>query len=132
MAYTVELKHKAIRHYETSDLSQKKVSSIFGIGLSTFKFWLRRKAAGNSWESRANESGRPKKVTDNGLETIKRMIETNPCMTLSELSEEYLKKHRVLVGRSVMSRALKKLNLRHKKLSISASSKETKEVKKKR
>jgi transposase len=53
-------------------------------------------------------------------------------MTLRELAEVYHKKHNVAVTTSIVFRALKKLNLSHKKISIQASEKELDVVKKKR
>lgn len=49
-----------------------------------------------------------------------------------EISKIYYKKKKVVAGRSVISRVLHRLNLRHKKLSIYAAEQDHEEVKKKR
>lgn len=130
MAYPVALRERAIKLYRTSTLTQKKVCEMFSIGTTALKQWLRREESGESLAPNSHNAGRPGKITPAGLKTIQSSIEANSSLTLAELSEIYYKKHKISVGNAVMSRALKKLNLRHKKLSISSPSKESEGVKK--
>ena len=130
MAYPVALRERAIKLYRTSNLTQEKVCEMFSIGTTALKQWLRRVESGESLEPQSRNAGRPGKITAVGLKTIQSSIEANSTLTLAELSEIYYKKHKVRVGNAVMSRALKKLNLRHKKLSINSPSKEKEAVKK--
>ena len=129
MAYPVALRERAIKLYRTSNLTQEKVCEIFSIGTTALKKWLRRDESGESLEPLSRNAGRRCKITESGLEIIKSSIEVNACLTLAELSDIYYKKHKIKVGNAVMSRALNKLNLRHKKLSISSPSKENDGVK---
>ena len=75
--------------------------------------------------------GRPCRIDDKGYETIKQLLTENPCLTLEELSDNYFEIHQLKVGRSVLSRACKKLNLSRKKLSVYAAEQERDDVKKK-
>jgi len=76
-------------------------------------------------------SGRPKKITLSGTQTVKELVESKPSITLNELSEAYYKKHKVKLSASMLCRELKHLKLSYKKLSIYAAEKETPENKKK-
>ncbi len=132
MAYALDLRLKALQAYENGKGSQIKIANLFQIGISTFKRWVKKYKAGESLEPPHTRSGRPPKIDEVGKETIRQLVEKNPSITLRELSEIYYKRHKVLVGSSILSRLLQKLNLRYKKLSISAAEKETDEVKKKK
>jgi transposase len=132
MAYTMELRIKALEMYEQeSGVAQSEVAELLGISLSTFKRWLSRRRKGENLMPLVGDKGRPLKIDEHGLETIRKLIRENPAITLRELTEVYYKKHRVVVGTSIMFRALKKLDFSHKKVSIRASEKETDVVKKK-
>ncbi len=131
MPYPVVMRQKAIEQYQEGVLTQEEIASNFGIHLSTLKRWLFRDRSGEGLEPILGNKGRPGKINDEGLKTIERIVEENPSITLVELSEAYEKLHDIYAGRSILSRALKKLNLRRKKLSLQASEKNTDEVKKK-
>lgn len=133
MSYPLIIRQKAIEHYQNGILTQEEVASDLGIHLSTFKRWLLRDRLGEGLEPIKGENqGRPGKIDDMGLQTIEKIVQENPSITLDELSEAYEKLHDINAGRSILSRALKKLNLRRKKLSVQASEKNTEEVKKKK
>jgi transposase len=131
MAYSVELRLKALSAYEAGMGSQTKVAGIFGIGVSTFKRWVQKKRKGDSLKPSTIGLGRPKKINSQGIETIKELIKQNPSITLNELSKGYYKKHKVTVSLSMLCRELKYLNLRYKKLSIQSEEKHSEKNKKK-
>lgn len=131
MAYTIELRTKAVEAYNTGAGTQEEISSYFQIGLSTFKRWLQRKRAGEPLEPITQGKGRPKTLDAPHLETIKQVVKEAPSITLHELSELLKEKHKVKAGNAVICRALKQLNLRYKKLSLKAVERESDEVKKK-
>lgn len=132
MAYHIELRTKAIQAYEEGEGSQEEIASLLQISLSTFKRWLAMSRKGQPLQPMTGNCGRPKKIDDVGEATIQSLIRNNPSITLSELSAAYYKKHKTIVGRSVLSRTLQKLNLRYKKLSIKSVEKQTDEIQKKR
>jgi len=43
MAYSLELREKAINAYKKGVGSQEKVAKLFDIGISTFKRWIKKK-----------------------------------------------------------------------------------------
>lgn len=132
MAYPIELRKKAINAYETSEHSQETTAKLFGISITTFKKWLKKKRNGEDLAPPSTRSGRPKKITPTGTQTIKKLVESNPSITLSELSKAYYKKHKVKLSASMLCRELKELNLRYKKLSLYAVEKDTDEILKKK
>jgi len=118
--------------YHSTTMTQKEVCKLLAISLSSLKRWLQRERDGDSLEPLTqNNCGRPSKIETTGLETLKSLVASNPSITLTELSEQYFKKHKVVVGSSILSRALQSLNLRYKKMSLRAVEKESEEVKKK-
>lgn len=132
MSYSVDLRERVLSCYDSGEHTQDDVADLFEIGVASLKRWLSRKRKGEDLGTRAKNSGRKNKINEFGLETIKELVKNNPSITLGELSEIYFKKHNVYVGNSVLSRALKKINLRYKKLSVQAVEKESEVVKKKR
>lgn len=129
--YSLDLRIKVIEQYNSGNVTQEEASNIFQIGTSTIKRWLKKyKETGNLLPSYENQ-GRPSRIDENGLATIKQAINTNNNITLEDLSAIYFKKHKVKVGRSVLSRVLIKLKLYRKKLSITSIEKDSPENKKK-
>jgi hypothetical protein len=61
---------------------------------------------------------------------IKEIIRARPTTTLGELSEVYYKKRKIRAGKSILSRACLKLDLRRKKLSSYAAERDRYDVKK--
>jgi len=129
MAYSIDLRIKVIEAHEGNQInSQNELSEIFGISLSTLKRWLRRKKAGDDLSPKIEGKGRPAKIDERGLTTISLLVAKDPDITLRELSEAYYKKHQVQVSSSILFRALKHLNITHKKISINASEQSEDEV----
>lgn len=132
MTYSLDLREKAINAYETSVHSQQTTAQLFGISITTFKKWLKKKRMGENLAPCSTRSGRPKKITAAGANTINRLVESNPSITLNELSKAYYKKYKVKLSVSMLCRELKELNLRYKKLSLCAAEKEREEILKKK
>lgn len=131
MTYSIEIRSKALTAYEEGQGTQEEIASIFQVSISSFKRWLSKLRRGEPLHSLTENSGRPKKIDKIGEETIKRIVAENPSITLSELSDLYYKQHKVVVGRSVLSRTLQGFNLRYKKISVKSVEKETNEIQKK-
>lgn len=132
MSYSIEVRAKALMSYNEGEGSQEEVASLYQISLSTFKRWIYKVRHGESLKPKTERCGRPRKVDEKGEETIRRLVEENPSITLEELSKVYYREHKIVVGTSILSRILKELNLRYKKLSIKAVERDKEEVQKKR
>lgn len=132
MAYSLDLRQRVLSSYESGEGTQSEIADFFDINISTLKRWLTRKKSGDSLIPQKGNRGRPGKINAMELEELRQIVEAKPSITLAELSALYLKKRQISIGSSVLSRALIKLNLRYKKLSIKAIEREAEEVKKKR
>ncbi len=129
--HTLETRHRAINLYLEGTMTQVDACEEIGVSISSFKRWLSRYRKGDASLAVASGKGRVSKVDDKGKQFIKKLVLANPSITLAELSKAYYKRNKVIAGRSVISRVLHNLNLRHKKLSIQAAEQDTDAVKKK-
>lgn len=129
--YSLDLREKVIGKYNNGNITQEEVSNIFQIGLSTIKRWLKKYRETGDLNPNYEKQGRPARIDERGLKTISNAIKINNTITLKYLSNIYFKKHKVIVGKSVLSRVLAKLNLRRKKLSVYSPEKDNPENKKK-
>lgn len=129
--YDINFRQRVLEYYLEEESTQQEVCDIFDISLSSFKRWLCRYRKGEGLYPLSEGKGRPFKVDEKGEKLIKALVESNPSITLEEISKIYYKKKKVVAGRSVISRVLHRLNLRHKKLSIYAAEQDHEEVKKK-
>jgi transposase len=130
-AYSTDLRSKAVEKYESGNYKQVEVCEFFGISVSSFKRWLKMRRETGNLEPIKGDKGRPPKIDADGFITIKKAINKNNAITLEDLSALYYAQHKVKVGRSILSRALKKLKLNRKKLSVRSAQKDTPETKKK-
>ncbi len=129
-AYSVDLRRKVVESYERGNGSYSEISRDFGISIRSAKRYVKQyREDGNLLPKKGNQ-GRPKKVDEDGYETIQKIVRGYPTVTLAELSELYFKVKKVSVGRSVLSRACNKLDLRRKRLSRYAAERDRSEVKK--
>lgn len=129
--YSLDLRRKAISAYEKSEGSQKEIAQRFSIGLRTLKEWIFiKKETGEVNPKKHIHRGQLPIINDVGLLFIKQLVENKPDILISEIIELYLKKFKIRVGKSMVSRALKKLNLRRKKKSQYALEQERDDVKK--
>lgn len=129
--YSLDLREKVVEKYNNGNITQEEIGNIFQIGISTIKRWLKKYRETGDLNPNYDKQGRPTRINERGLETISKAIEINNTITLEDLSNIYFKKHKVKVGRSVLSRVLAKLNLRRKKLSVYSPEKDNPENKKK-
>jgi transposase len=128
MSYSMDLRKKIIATYQ-EEKNQSRLARRFKISLSTVKRYLKLDREGDL-SPRVGDKGRPSKIDEEGVELIKATFKKNPTVTLEELSRIFYQKKKLTVGRSVLSRACLKLNLRHKKLSRYAAETQREEVKK--
>jgi transposase len=129
--YSLDLRKKVVAKYKTGDISQNQLAIFFGLGVSTVKRYLRLEREKGDLSPSFEGKGRPSSIDEAGLQTVKKLIEENPTITLSELSQKYEMLYNKKVGSSVLSRACHRLKLFRKKLSIYASERDRDDVKKK-
>ena len=129
--YSLDLRQKVVSKYTSGEFTQEEVSKLFGINISTFKRWHTLHKNTGNLEPILEKEGRPAKIDQAGLTIIQNAVKSNNTITLDDLSNLYFKKRKIRVGRLILSRALAKLNLNRKKLSVSSAEKDLPESKKK-
>lgn len=131
-AYSLDLRQKAVSAYENGEGTQEEIASRFSIGLRTLQEWLVLKKETSSLEPKEYiYCGRKPIIGEKELLFVKKLVEEKPDILIIEIRSLYKKKFKVEVAQSMVSRALKKLNLRRKKKSIYAHEQEREDVKKK-
>jgi len=129
-AYSVDLRKKIVDAYLKGNTSLSKVAQKFEVNISSVARYLKLYQEGGDLSPKKGDKGRPSKIDEIGYDTIKGIIQNKPTTTLGELSEMYYKERKVKVGKSVLSRACLKLDLRGKKLSRYAAERDRGDVKK--
>ena len=129
-AYSVDLRKKIVDAYLKGNTSLTKVAQKFEVNISSVVRYLKLQREEGDLSPIKGNQGRPSKIDEIGYESIQKIIQNKPTITLAELSELYYKKRKVKAGRSILSRACLKLNLRRKKLSRYAAERDRDDVKK--
>ena len=127
--YSVDLRKKVVEVFESERISKIDLAKRFNISLNSVKRYLNLARETGDLSPKVG-GGRPGKITDSGYKTIQKIIEDQPTITLEELSGLLCKKKKIIAGRSILSRACQKLNLRRKKLSKYAAEQEREDIKK--
>lgn len=128
--YSLELRQKIVEVYQSEKLSLIKLATRFKVSLSSVKRYVSLDRESRDLSPKVEGKGRPAKMTETGYETVKQIITEKPTITLEELSKALYKKEKIKAGRSILSRACQKLEMRRKKLSRYAAEQESDVVKK--
>lgn len=129
--YSLDLRRKAVSACEEGEGTQLEIAQQFGIGLRTLKEWIFiKKVTGDVQPKEHVHRGQLPIIGYKGLLFVKRIIENKPDILISDIQELYAKKFKIKVSQSMVSRALKELNLRRKKKSEYAIEQDRDDVKK--
>jgi transposase len=130
-AYSLDLRQKAVSAYENGEGTLAQIAGRFSIGVKTLQEWLILKKETGSVEPKEYiYRGRPPVIDEKGSMFVRKLINEKPDILIGEIRSSYKKKFKVEVAQSMISRALKKLDLRRKKKSIYAHEQEREDVKK--
>jgi len=129
--YSLDLRQKALLAYENGEGTQGEIAERFSIGLRTVQEWLTLKnETGNVEPKKHIYRGKKPIIGEKGSLFVKGLVEKKPDILIAEIQASYKKKFKVVVAQSMVSRALKKLDLRRKKKSKYAQEQEREDVKK--
>lgn len=129
--YSADLREKCISCYEQNNYTQLEVAELFGISLSTFKRSYNYYKATGKYEYPGSNAGRPRYLTDKDAAKLKQLVKKKPDILLEELQSHFVKHSGKLISLATICRALKRLNLRRKKISHYANEQHREDVKKK-
>jgi transposase len=126
MRYSNDLREKVAKRLQVSDLDNVKlieISKDFEIDISTLKKWVKKLQEGTLYQV-SRKGGKPR-VYD--YQALKKFVEDNPDKYLREIKAELFEANGQKASTSGIDDALKRLDLKLKKKSISSK----KEMKKK-
>ncbi len=129
--YSNDLRQKIVEAYENGEGSFRKVAKRFSVSLHfMWMLWARYKETG-SVEPKPHGNGRTAKIDEEGLVILRKLVQQHNDATLAELRDQFTHKTSIHVSSSAISRALKKLNITHKKKIFHASERDHKQKAKK-
>jgi len=113
-AYSVDLRQKIIETYLTEKISQRKLAQRFKVTLGFITKLLKQYWQTGSLEPKTSP-GRPLKLNEEQLETLKALVEEHNDWTLEEYQSELEKCTGVQVSRATIDRMIKRIGLTVKK-----------------
>lgn len=112
---SMDLRKRVVAAYERGDGSYESVATTFSIGSATLKRLVARKRTTGSLEPDEPPKGFPPKLDESRIQQLAKLVEEQPDLTTQELTDELNKVIDVVVSRSGVVRALKKLDITRKK-----------------
>lgn len=114
-AYSIDFRRKIIKAHEDESISQRKLAKRFGVAKSFVQKLLKQYRETDSVAPKPRIQQTPPKLTEEHLAVLRQLVEEQNDATLEELRARLAAKTNVLVSRSTINRALKKLDLTVKK-----------------
>lgn len=118
MAYSQDLRERAVTAVERGEHTQAQVAQVFGVSVSTLEKWLKQKRLTGSLALQTDRCGPRRRLDTAEAEgVIRAAVAAQPDATLDELCERVQAKTtlKLVVSRSMMCRELAALGLRRKK-----------------
>jgi transposase len=114
MAYSKDLRIRAVNHFLGTNQSYKSGAELFQIGTGTFHRWVKRyRDTGDITPHKS--TGRPRCLDSTTEINLKEFVLQHPDETLSSLSEKWQERTGVLLSRFCISRTLRRTGLSFKK-----------------
>lgn len=116
MAYSKDLREKAIAHYENSSDSLQKTADIFGVSIRTLQDWrtLHQKGIDLQYQT---SPGRPKKLNPQQEQRLAQLTEEFPDWTQQSFADALAKEAGIKINQQLVSETLQRLGITLKKSS---------------
>jgi len=114
-AYSIDFRRKIIKAHEDESISQRKLAKRFGVAKSFIQKLLKQYRETDSVAPQIRTQQTPPKLTEEHLTVLRQLVAEQNDATLEELRAQLVAKIDILVSRSTIDRALKKLDLTIKK-----------------
>ncbi len=121
MAYSSELRIRAVEAYEQKYGTREQISELFQIGVATLNRWIRRYRYRGTVERLPCSGGKNPRIGKIGEIILLDILDACPDATLKEIAEEYGKTTRILLGKSVIHDTLGRLGITRKKKPFSTT-----------
>lgn len=119
--YSNDFRKKVIDEIQEGTHSKPEIAIRFRVSKSfIYSLWSRYKVTG-SYEAKPTGSTTLPKVDEAGCEHIKEWLANESDLTLNDLCDKYAEHFKVVVGKSSMDRALKRMKISYKKKSLRPS-----------
>jgi transposase len=116
--YSHDFRKKIIDEIQEGNYSKPEIAKRFRISRSfIYNLWSRYETTG-SYDAKPMGNTTPPKVDETGSDHIKEWLANAPDLTLNELCDKYHEHFGVIMGKSSMDRALKRMNITYKKKSL--------------
>lgn len=125
MAYSVDLREKAIGAYEAGQGSYEEIATLFGLGYATLNRWLRLKRETGEVRKRPHGGGKPRKLSEKQTETFRAIVLGEIDASRKEIAEAFRKETRLTISPATVGRTLRRIGFTRKKRQ-STTRKETK------
>jgi len=117
-SYSSDLRLKIIEEIQEEKYTKTEIAKQFRVSRSfVYTLWSRFKKTG-CYEAKPRGNTRPPKVDATGEDHIREWLSNEPNLTLNDLCERYNEHFNILMGKSSMDRALKRMKITYKKKSL--------------
>jgi transposase len=123
--YSADLRRRIVEAYDNGEGSQEDLAERFVVAPNTVLNYLNQRRSTGSLEPRPHGGGQPARIEPDALREV---LEEKNDRTLTELVEEYDRRHRVRVHISTMGRAIERLHYTRKKKTSHGSEQERPDV----
>ena len=89
MAYSLDLRVRAVELYQGGEYTYDEVAEMFAIGRASVSRWLSLKRENGTPHRRKHGGGPPIAVDEKGVEIVISLVEQTPDLTLEELTNRY-------------------------------------------
>ena len=114
MAYSKDLRIRAVEYFHKHNSNYRDVSSLFQIGLGTLHRWIKRFNQTGGIE-RFKPTGRPPLIDSKRHSELKEFVLKNSDSSLSVLSQKWSNEHGQTLSISALSRTISRTGLTLKK-----------------
>lgn len=132
MAYSVDFRKKILDAYLKREGTNQEIAERFKISLSTVKRIGQRYRETGKTELYLDNIGRPMKLDEAGIRTLKMLVKQRADSSLDELSRMLYEKTQIQLTAQALHYIFKRLGVSYKKKSYYASQRDRPDVKKKR
>ncbi len=117
--YSIDLRQKILDTYLEGGISQRQLAARFRVTLSFIEKLLKQYRETGEIGPKVRTRQTPTKLTDEQLDMLRQLAESNPEATLAQLRQALYERTGISVGISTVGRMLQRLNLPRRKLKAS-------------
>ena len=114
-ALSLDLRQRVVNAYLAGEGTYGEIAQKFQVGVATVNRWLRLKREKGHVQARSYIPGPKRRIDEQGVDLLKKLIERKPDITLAELSQEYAHSKKIRPALSMIWRALNGAGISRKK-----------------